>query len=128
MIAKFLKYYRFVFLVSLLVVKYRMLMLVLSDKALIQTLVKRFDGLRSRKDVKEGNLTKYIVTRRVNAVLNRLYPRARCLVRSVVLNEILIQFGHTEEKIKFGLKLKDEKMLAHAWVSAKSDFKMIYEL
>jgi hypothetical protein len=126
--AKFLKYYRFVILVSLLVLKYRLLIWVLSDKALIGYLGKRFDALKRREPGRSAELPSQTITRRVNAVLGRLYPRARCLVRSVVLNETLMLHGHTNQKIKFGIKYEENKLLAHAWINTGSDFKTIYEL
>ena len=128
MIQKFLKYYRFILLVSFLVMKYRVLLLVLSDKALIRYLGKRFDALKLREHGNKIAFPAYIITRRVNAVLGRLYPRARCLVRSVVLNETLMLHGHTDQKIKFGIKYAEDKLLAHAWINTNSDFKTIYEL
>lgn len=128
MVSKFLKYYRFVILASLLVLKYRLLLWVLSDKALIGYLGKRFDTLKRRMPEQSAELPARIVTRRVNTVLARLYPRSRCLVRSVVLNETLMLHGHTDQKIKFGIKYEGDKLLAHAWINASSDFKTIYEL
>ena len=37
-------------------------------------------------------------------------------------------YGHTDQKIKFGIKYEEDKLLAHAWINASSDFKTIYEL
>jgi hypothetical protein len=108
--------------------KYRVLLLVLSDKALIRYLGKRFDTLKREELLFTKPLPVKIITRRVNAVLGRLYPRTRCLVRSVVLNETLMLHGHTDQKIKFGIKYNEDKLLAHAWIGPGSDFKTIYEL
>ena len=108
--------------------KYRLLILVLSDRALISYLMKRFDALKSRKPVRISKLSAPILTRKVNAILNRLYPRSNCLVRSVILNETLMLHGHTNQKIRFGIKYEEDKLLAHAWIGPVSDFKTIYEL
>ena len=115
-------------MVSLLVLKYRMLLWVLSDKALIGYLGKRFDALKRREPGRSVKLRSHIVTRRVNTVLAKLYPRSRCLVRSVVLNETLMLHGYTDQKIRFGIKYEENKLLAHAWINSGSDFKTIYEL
>ncbi len=115
-------------LVSFLVLKYRLLIWLLSDKALISYLGKRFDALRKGSPVRPVDFPAHIVTRRVNTVLCRLYPRTRCLVRSVVLNETLMLHGHTGQKIKFGIKYEDNQLLAHAWIGPGSEFKTIYEL
>lgn len=102
--------------------------MVLSDRALISYLMKRFDTLKSRKPVRASELSAPILTRRVNTVLNHLYSRSSCLVRSVTLNETLMLHGHTNQKIKFGIKYEEDKLLAHAWIGTGSDFKTIYEL
>jgi hypothetical protein len=128
LIQKIGKYYRFVLLVSFLVMKYRVMLFVLSDKALIRYLGKRFDTLKREEPIFTKPLPVVIITRRVNAVLGRLYPRTRCLVRSVVLNETLMLHGYTDQKIKFGIKYEEDKLLAHAWIGPGSDFKTIYEL
>ncbi|MDT8432934.1 MAG: lasso peptide biosynthesis B2 protein [Bacteroidales bacterium] len=128
MIQKFLKYYRFVVLVSFLVVKYRVLIWVLSDRALIRTLEKRFEVLKNRKSSGSAALPPQLITRRVNAVLRRLYPRTRCLLQSVVLNETLMLYGYTDQKVKFGVKYEDDKLLAHAWIGSGGDFKKVHEL
>ena len=128
LIQKFLKYYRFVVLVSFLVAKYRLLIWVLSDRALIRTLEKRFNDLKSRKSSGGAALPSQLINRRVNTVLRRLYPRAKCLVRSVVLNETLMLYGYTDQKIKFGVKYAEDKLLAHAWIVSGSGFNKVYEL
>lgn len=128
LILKLLKYYRFVVLVSFLVVKYRVLIWVLSDRALIRILEKRFIALKNRESSGSAAFPPQLITRRVNTVLRRMYPRTRCLVRSVVLNETLMLCGYTDQKIKFGVKYETEKLLAHAWIGSGGDFKKVYEL
>lgn len=128
LIQKFLKYYWFILLVSILVVKYRFLIWVLSDRALIETLEKRFDALKRRKLRFSAAHTAQIIIQRVNAVLRRLYPRTRCLVRSVVLNETLMLSGHTDQKIKFGVKFDDDRLLAHAWIDRDEGYEKLYDL
>lgn len=128
MIQKFLKYYRFTVLVSILVVKYRLLIWVLSDRALIKTLEKRFAALKNRKPMRSAVLPAPLITRRVNTVLRRLFPRAKCLLRSVVLNETLMLNGYTDQKIKFGVKYDEDKLLAHAWIGSDGGFNKVYEL
>lgn len=115
-------------LVSILVLKYRVLIWYLSDKALIRTLEKRFDTLKSRKPLRSAAIPAQLITRRVNAVLRRIYPRSRCLVRSVVLNELLMYFGHTDQMISFGVKLEEDRLLAHAWIGSASSYEKLYEL
>jgi len=117
-----------VILVSLLVLKYRVMILLLSDRALIQHLVKHIDRLKERNSEYKRELSKKVITKRVNVILNRLYPQTRCLVRSIVLNEALIMHGHTDQTIKFGLKYENEQMLAHAWIFDGVGFKEIHKL
>jgi hypothetical protein len=128
LIQKLLKYYRFVVLVSFLVLKYQVLIWVLSDRALIRNLEKRFDVLKNRESSGSATLPPQLITRRVNVVLRRMYPRTRCLVRSIVLNETLMLYGYTDQKIKFGVKYENERLLAHAWIGAGCSFKKVYEL
>ena len=115
-------------LVSFLVAKYRVLIWVLSDRALIQTLEKRFAALKSRESSGSAALPAQLINRRVNTVLRRLYPRAKCLVRSVVRNETMMLYGYTDQKIKFGVKYEEDKLLAHAWIVSGGDFNKVYEL
>lgn len=115
-------------LVSLLVAKYRVLIWVLSDRALIRNLEKRFDVLKNRESSGSASLPPQLITRRVNVVLRRMYPRTRCLLRSVVLNEALMLYGYTNQKIKFGVKYEEDKLLAHAWIGSGGDFKKVCEL
>lgn len=115
-------------LVSFLVLKYRVLIWVLSDRALIQNLEKRFKVLKNRESSGSAALPPQHITRRVNTVLRRLYPRSRCLVRSVVLNETLMLQGYTDQKIKFGVKYENDRLLAHAWIGSGGDFKTVHEL
>jgi hypothetical protein len=115
-------------LVSILVVKYRLLIWILSDRALILTLEKRFDTLKNRKPLLSAALPAQLITRRVNTVLRRLYPRTRCLLRSVVLNETLMRYGYTDQKIKLGVKYDEDKLLAHAWIGSDGGFNKVYEL
>ncbi len=69
-----------------------------------------------------------MITRRVNAVLRRMYPRTRCLVRSIVLNESLMRYGYTNQNIKIGVKFEKEKLLAHAWIGNGGEYKKLCDL
>lgn len=117
-----------VFIVSFLVMKYRVLIWILSDGALIRVLEKRFDGLKCRKPLLQSSLSRNVVHRRIIAVLRLLYPKTSCMVNSFVLNESLMLFGYTDQKINFGVKYENDKLLAHAWVGDGGDFIKVYEL
>lgn len=112
----------------MLAVKYSILFVIFSDRALLQYLIHRFEMLERKDSVYTDHLSKENVTRRVYSVLNRLFPRSRCLLRSIVLNEILILRGHNDQKIKFGLKKENSRLQAHAWVFSANGYEKIFEL
>lgn len=128
MIKKFLKYYRLVFLVSVLTLKYRILIIVLSDPSFIKYINRRFFELRKKRSLVKANLTKKLLIKRINKVCIKFYPNITCLVRSLVLNEVLILKGYTDETIKFGVKYDQQMILAHAWVHSKNDFKILFKI
>ncbi len=128
MIRKILKYYVFVGLVSLLVLKYRILLFCLTDKAIIRALEKRFHVLKNREALFSSGLPAHLIIKRVNLVFKRLFPQAKCLIKSIVQNEILMLYGFKDQKIKLGVKYEEDKLLAHAWVIRGNGFKSVHEL
>lgn len=128
MIVRILKYYKIIFLVTVLLMKFRILQLTSSDSELLSRVKGRFRDLKEREERQNSVIPKAVLVRRVITVFKRLYQGAGCLARSVVLNEILLLHGYKDEKVKFGIRFENDKILAHAWVSSPCNYKIVSEL
>ena len=130
MIKKFLKYYKLVFWVSVLTLKYRFLLSMLSDQALINFITFHLPALREKEKRRDNKLSKNILIKRTSIILKRFFPNVKCLINSLVLCEILIRSGYRDEQIMFGLNLDEEKVMAHAWINENRDnnYVIIYRL
>uniref|UniRef100_UPI0040579CC8 lasso peptide biosynthesis protein n=1 Tax=Candidatus Electrothrix sp. TaxID=2170559 RepID=UPI0040579CC8 len=127
MFKKVQKYYRIVTLISFFRIKYLLLFTILQDKMVIKYLSSRFQTQVNFTE-KHTDHSKNLMIKKTEAVLNRIFPNARCLVRSAVINETLLAYGYPPERIKIGLKIEGNQLFAHAWINKNSKFEKIYEL
>lgn len=126
MINKFIKYYKYVFLVFCLLIKYQLFFRILSNRALSKYIRKRFESLRKKE--RKAKSYKSDIHKRVSAVINIFFPRLSCLKRSLIINEILVCNGYAEEQIKIGIRNENEKLYAHAWIIPVKGFKTVYKI
>ena len=114
----------------MLTLKYRFLLSMLSDQALINFITFHLPALREKEKRRDNKLSKNILIKRTSIILKRFFPNVKCLINSLVLCEILIRSGYRDEQIMFGLNLDEEKVMAHAWINENRDnnYVIIYRL
>lgn len=114
MINRILKYKKLIFLVVFYLVKYQLLLILLTNRQL----------LRKMNSLPKKSITPFTPAlmqpkrrfyRQIDMIINRINPSTTCLVRSAIKRDVMLHFGVTS-KILLGVRKEENILKAHSWL------------
>jgi hypothetical protein len=120
MLRKLLKYRKLVFLVVIHLVKHQVYRFILSDRNLVNQLMKSYPLKEEPSGDPLAMQLKMRLIRQIDRIMTKLMPGVSCLVRTSVQRDVLAYYGMSAA-ICIGVKKEEDKFLAHAWLKEDND-------
>jgi hypothetical protein len=127
MIRKLLKNYRLVFFVLFFTLKYNLLKVLTTNRGFLKSIPCN-QGSWDLSEPGDQKLRQKII----NQVLtvNRIARiNNNCLIRSLVIRNVLAKYGHAAS-ILLGVRVLNDNLEAHAWIADKkqNEYKIVYSI
>jgi hypothetical protein len=127
MIRKLLKNYRVIFFVLYFTLKYNILKLLSTNKGFLKSISCNQSSWKladpGDEKLRQRIINQVLTVNRITGINNN------CLIRSLVIRDILAKYGHATS-IMLGVRVLNDSLEAHAWIANKkqNEFKIVYSI